>query len=116
MGLEKREARSHRAHRPATPRSSFRDRRTGTPPAPRDTGKGPLILRAPETRLHPPRLRLIPGQPPKIYFRLSIVVSCGPGRIGIGQGGPPDPRRQGCAAVNPQRGLLDPGLLDWLDL
>src|SRR6266852_2051237 len=73
MGLEKREARSHRAHRPATPRSSFRDRRTGTPPAPRDTGKGPLILRGPETRLHPPRLRLIPGQPPKIYFRLSIL-------------------------------------------
>src|SRR5260370_41808373 len=66
MGLEKREARSHRAHRPATPRSSFRDRRTGTPPAPRDTGKGPLILRGPETRLHPPRLRLIPGKPPKI--------------------------------------------------
>src|SRR6266851_1302049 len=71
MGLEKREARPHRAHRPAAPRSSFRDRRTGTPPAPRDTGKGPLILRGPEARLHPPRLRLIPGQPLKNYFRLS---------------------------------------------
>src|SRR6266851_5778668 len=74
MGLEKREARSHRAHRPAAPRSSFRDRRTGTPPAPRDTGKGPLILRRPEARLHPPRLRLIPGQPLKNYFRLSTGV------------------------------------------
>src|SRR6266851_280437 len=72
MGLEKREARPHRAHRPAAPRSSFRDRRTGTPPAPRDTGKGPLILRGPEARLHPPRLRLIPGQPLKNYFRLSM--------------------------------------------